>query len=139
MRRKLHSRELWEELSAKDDAFQARMDSYESNFIRMIPIIALIERERNGSMSIVECGQSRDRNCNLNSAMTDRELGLSNSFDDGNTWAELWLRHPNLEHIVMCYAIHSIATHFNYSVVNVMRMNCFEVRVVVDVRQASSN
>ena len=116
-------------LRLEDDAF------YGSNFARMIPIVAFVEREHHGDLSIMVCGPSWQKGDGKNSSMSDKELGLENFLDDGMTWAESWLRHPKLDHIVMCYATHAIVTHYDYSIVDFMRMNTYEVKVNVALQQ----
>ncbi len=69
--------------------------------------------------------------------MTDKELGIDNYLDDGVSWAESWLWHPKLEHIVMCYVTHAIVTHNHYSIPDFMRLNDFEIKVEVKLQQFS--
>ena len=48
---------------------------------------------------------------------------MVNDLDDDETWAKGWLRNPKLDHIVMCHAIHDLATHRAFSVLDVLRLN----------------
>lgn len=116
-------------LRLEDDVF------YGSNFARMIPIVAFIEREHHGDVPLIQCFPHWDKKDRKNSSMTDKELGVENELDDGTTWAESWLVHPKLNHIVMCYVTHAIITHNDYSIVDYMRMNTFEVKVTVELQQ----
>jgi hypothetical protein len=47
--------------------------------------------------------------------------------DDGVTWAEGHLRRPELEHVVVCHAVHDICTHKPYSIPDLLRLNDFWV------------
>ena len=117
-------------LRLEDDEF------YASDFMRMIPVIEFIEREHHGDLAIMECFPSWRKGDGLDYAsMTDEQLDVVNTLDDGQTWAESWLRHPKLDHIVMCYATHAVDTHYDYSIVDFMRMNTFEVKVNVKLQQ----
>lgn len=57
--------------------------------------------------------------------ITDVELDCYDYLDDGVTWAEGWLRHPKLDSICVCYAIHDICMHKPYSIPDLLRMNDF--------------
>jgi len=118
-------------LHLEDDEF------YGSDFQRMIPIIAFIEREHHGDLAIVNCSPSWGRDSGHKPSMSDKELGVENTMDDGDTWAEGWLRHPKLDHIVMCYATHAIVTHNDFSIPDFMRLNDFEIKVEMKLQQFS--
>ena len=45
------------------------------------------------------------------SDMTDEQLQCVDVWDDGVTWAEGHLRRAELEHIIVCHAVHDICTH----------------------------
>ncbi len=116
-------------LELEDDAF------YGSDFKRMIPVIAEIDREHKGDLEIIHCSPCWYKDSGHTSSMTDKELGIENILDDGTTWAEAWLRLPKLDHICMCYAIHALVTHKDYSIPDLLRLNGFEVKVEVKVQQ----
>ena len=116
-------------LQLEDDAF------YGSDFKRMILILSFMETEYHGDLALLECHPEWDSEKKHKSSMTDEELGIEHWMDDGTTWAESWLRHPKLDHIVMCYATHALVTHANYCVPDFMRLNSFEVKVNVEVDQ----
>ena len=116
-------------LHLEDDAF------YGSDFKRMILILSFLETEHHGDLALLNCHPSWDYEKKHKSSMTDEELGIEHWMDDGTTWAESWLRHPKLDHIVMCYATHALVTHANYCVPDYMRLNSFEVKVDVEVLQ----
>ena len=61
------------------------------------------------------------------SDMTDEQLHCVDVWDDGVTWAEGYLRCPELEHIVVCHAVHDICTHKPYSIPDLLRLNDFWV------------
>lgn len=112
-------------------------DFYGSDFQRMIPIVAFIESECHGDLPFISCSPFWRRDSGHKSSMTDKELGVDNYLDDGVSWAESWLWHPKLEHIVMCYVTHAIVTHNHYSIPDFMRLNDFEIKVEVKLQQFS--
>lgn len=57
--------------------------------------------------------------------MTDEQLQCVDVWDDGVTWAEGHLRRAELEHIVVCHAVHDICTHKPYSIPDLLRLNDF--------------
>lgn len=69
--------------------------------------------------------------------MTDKELGCSNELDDGTSWAEAWLSIPPLRHINVCYALHALVTHMNWSIPDVLRINDYKIEVTFTVQQYS--
>ena len=117
-------------LQLEDDAF------YGSDFKRMILILSYLETEYRGDLPILRCQPEWDPGKKGKSSLTDKYLGMEDQWmEDGTTWAEGWLRHPKLDHIVMCYATHALVTHAKYCVPDYMRLNSFEVKVEVVVRQ----
>ena len=110
-------------------------DFYGSDFTRMILINATLQSEVKGDLDIISCRPVWHRECGHTSSMSDAQLGIDNTLDDGTTWAESWLRHPKLDHICMCYATHAVVTHQNYSIPDLLRMNTFEVKVDMYIQQ----
>jgi hypothetical protein len=47
------------------------------------------------------------------------------NLDDGQTWAEGPLRIPQLDHLCICYAVHALCTHMNYSIPDLLRMTTY--------------
>ena len=47
------------------------------------------------------------------------------NLDDGQTWAEGPLRIPQLDHLCVCYAVHALCTHMNYSIPDLLRMTTY--------------
>ena len=47
------------------------------------------------------------------------------NLDDGTTWAEGPLRIPQFEHICVCYLVHALCTHIDYSIPDLLRMNTY--------------
>lgn len=47
--------------------------------------------------------------------------------DDGTTWAEGCLDLPQFKDIVVCYAVHDLCTHKNYSVPDLLRLNTYNI------------
>ena len=112
-------------------------DFYGSDFQRMIPILAFIGRENHGDLPIVSCNPFWRKDSGHKSSMTDKELGIDNYLDDGDSWAEAGLHHTKLDHIVMCYATHAIVTHNNFPIPDFIRLNDFEVKVEMKLQQFS--
>lgn len=96
---------FWEDgassvLEIEDDAY------YGSDFTRMIVLLAIIDRDYK---CYDEIGQ-----VNLSPRLVDGKVvsadDIINDLDDGTTWAEGWLKHPKLDHLVICHAVHDICT-----------------------------
>ena len=103
-------------------------DFYGSDFRRMIPIADGAEFY---DMPVESCFAYCDSNAE---GKSEKELGLVNELDDGETWAEGWLRNPKLDHIVMCHAIHDLATHRAFSIPDVLRLNDFQIVIDTQIR-----
>ena len=121
---------FWEDgassvLEIEDDAY------YGSDFTRMIVLLAIVDRDYK---CYDEIGQ-----VNLSARLVDGKVvsddDIINDLDDGTTWAEAWLRHPKLDHLIVCHAVHDICTHKNYSIPDLLRMNTYEVSVDIKIQQ----
>ena len=90
---------------------------YGSDFSKMADIIAWTE-----DLEI--------RSCSTNIY----EKPESDHLDDGTTWAEGCLDLPQFKDIVVCYAVHDLCTHKNYTVPDLLRLNTFSIshRIVTD-------
>lgn len=59
------------------------------------------------------------------------------NLDDGTTWAEGSLCIPQFEHICVCYLVHSLCTHIDYSIPDLLRMTAYgydyQLNMPVDV------
>ena len=97
----------------------------------MIVLLAIVDRDYK---CYDEIGQ-----VNLIPRLVDGKVvsddDIINDLDDGTTWAEAWLRHPKLDHLIVCHAVHDICTHKNYSIPDLLRMNTFEVSVDIKIQQ----
>ena len=109
---------FWEDgassvLEIEDDAY------YGSDFRRMIVLLAIVDRD-------YKCYDEIEQ-ANICPRIVDSKIvsddDIINDLDDGTSWAEAWLRHPKLDHLVICHAVHDICTHKNYSVPDLLRMN----------------
>ena len=107
-------------------------DYYGSDFIRMAAILHETEKHKPG-MADVSCDWSllKDKS----PSATDKELECSNDMDDEHSWAEGPLVHPKLAHIKVCYALHALCTHMNWSIPDVLRINDFSIEVKLTVQQ----
>lgn len=107
---------------------------YGSDFIRMAAILQETEKHKPG-MADVSCNWSRLKD--KSPSTTDEELECANIMDDWDYWAEGPLRHPKLAHIKICYALHALCTHMNWSIPDVLRINDFSIEVKLTVQQFS--
>ena len=106
-------------------------DFYGSDFAYMLDVVHVItDKGRHSCEEIIQpfIHYNPEHTPNI----TDVELDCYDDLDDGVTWAEGWLRHPKLDSICVCYAIHDICTHKPYSIPDLLRMNDFwcEVKLV---------
>ena len=107
---------------------------YGSDFIRMAAILQETEKHKPG-MADVSCDWSRLKD--KTPSATDKELECANIMDDVDSWAEGPLRYPKLAHIKICYALHALCTHMNWSIPDVLRINDFSIEVKLTVQQFS--
>ena len=107
---------------------------YGSDFIRMAAILQETEKHKPG-MADVSCDWSRLKD--KSPSATDKDLECSNDLDDGNSWTEGPLVHPKLSQITICYALHALCTHMNWSIPDVLRINDFSIEVKLTVQQFS--
>ena len=85
-------------------------DYYGSDFIRMAAILQETEKNK-PLLADVTCDWWRLKD--KTPSATDEELECANIMDDEDSWAEGPLRHPKLDHIKVCYALHALCTHMN--------------------------
>ena len=112
-------------LELEDDEF------YGSDFARMIELISMVDSDHIHLDEIAHITTSTSIEMGILKVDDD----ITNDLDDGTTWAEGWLRHPKLDHLVICHAVHDICTHKNYSIPDLLRMNTFEVSVEMKIQQ----
>ena len=113
-------------LEIEDDVF------YGSDFTRMIVLLSLIDSDYK-SYDEIERVAIYPKLAEGKLISDDTEI--KNDMDDGTTWAEAWLRHRKLDHLIVCHAVHDICTHKNYSIPDLLRMNTFEVSVDIKIQQ----
>ena len=112
-------------LELEDDGF------YASDFARMIELMAMVDSDHIHLENIEQISTSTS----IKRGELNVDDDIRNDFDDGTTWAEAWLCHPELDHLVICHAVHDICTHKNYSIPDLLRMNTFEVFVDIKIQQ----
>ena len=122
---------FWEDgapsvLEIEDDDF------YGSDFTRMIVLLSLID---NDYKSYDEIERVAIYPKLVNGKLIPDDTEIKNDMDDGTTWAEVWLRHPKLDHLIVCHTVHDICTHKNYSIPYLLRMNTFEVSIDIKIQQ----
>lgn len=115
-------------LRLADDAF------YCSDFIRMAAVLQETEEFKPGMADIY---WFPDKVQSYTPAISDKELGCADEMDDGTSWAEAWLAIPPLQHINVCYALHALATHQNWSIPDILRINDFKIEVQLTIQQFS--
>lgn len=97
---------FWEDgepsvLKIEDDAY------YGSDFTRMIILLSIIDSDYKYYDEIEQIYVSTQ----IVEGRVISEDNIDNCLDDGTTWAEAWLRHPKLDHLVITSIIRSfIAT-----------------------------
>ena len=122
---------FWEDvapsvLEIEDDDF------YGSDFTRMIVLRSIIDSDYR-SYDEIERVAIYPKLAEGKLISDDTEI--KNDMDAGTTWAEAWLRHPKLDHLIVCHAVHDICTHKNYSIPDLLRMNTFEVSIDIKIQQ----
>ena len=122
---------FWEDgapsvLEIEDDDF------YGSDFTRMIVLRSIIDSDYRSYDEIERVAIYPKL---VNGKLISDDTEINNRMDDGTTWAEAWLRHPKLDHLIVCHAVHDICTHKNYSIPDLLRMNTFEVSVDIKIQQ----
>ena len=122
---------FWEDgapsvLEIEDDEF------YGSDFTRMIVLRSIIDSDYKSYDKIERVAIYPKL---VDGKLIPDETEIKNDMDDGTTWAEVWLRHPKLDHLIVCHAVHDICTHKNYSIPDLLRMNTFEVSIDIKIQQ----
>ena len=122
---------FWEDgapsvLEIEDDDF------YGSDFTRMIVLRSIIDSDYRSYDEIERVAIYPKL---VNGKLISDDTEIKNDMDDGTTWAEVWLRHPKLDHLIVCHSVHDICTHKNYSIPDLLRMNTFEVSVDIKIQQ----
>lgn len=105
------------ELDVDEDAKVLRYDDdddYGSDFTQMIDAIAWTE-----DLEIHSC------------FTTLGEESEPDHLDDSTTWAEGCLDVPQFSDIRVCYAIHDLCTHKNYSVPDLLRIRSYSLRNII--------
>ena len=122
---------FWEDgapsvLEIEDDEF------YGSDFTRMIVLRSIIDSDYKSYDKIERVAIYPKL---VDGKLIPDDTEINNRMDDGTTWAEAWLRHPKLDHLIVCHAVHDICTHKNYSIPDLLRMNTFEVSIDIKIQQ----
>ena len=90
------------------------MNNYGSDFLHMIDAIAWTE-------------ELEIRSCNTSLG----EKPEPDRLDDGSSWAEGCLDVPQFSGIGVCYAIHDLCTHKNYSVPDLLRIRSYSLQNII--------
>lgn len=123
------------EFDTVDSTLRLEEDTYYgSDFTRMAAILQETEKYL---LDLAHVHPLWSSVADYSPTMSDKELNCENSLDDGTSWAEGALRNPKLEHITVCYALHALCTHMNFSIPDILRMNDFKSEVKLTVQQFS--
>ena len=98
---------------------------YGSDFGYMFALINEMQDREN----IVECHIGYKETHTL--SMSNEELDCYDHWDDGVSWNEGELNRKELEHICICYAMHVICVHNEYSLLDLLRLNDFWIEALV--------
>jgi hypothetical protein len=98
---------------------------YGSDFGYMIALINEMQDREN----IVECHIGYKETHTL--SMSNEELDCYDYWDDGISWNEGQQNRNELENICICYAMHIICVHNEYSLLDLLRLNDFWVEVQI--------
>ena len=60
------------------------------------------------------------------------------SLDDGTTWAEGCLVLPQFEDIIVCYSIHDLCVHKNYTIPDLLRIPSYTISKTIDITRKHS-
>lgn len=93
-------------------------DDYGSNFSQMIEALAWTEELEIRSCNTI-LGEKPEPDC----------------LDDGSSWAEGCLDVPQFDGIGVCYAVHDLCTHKNYSVPDLLRIRSYSVFNTIKVER----
>ncbi|MBR0245647.1 MAG: hypothetical protein IJQ61_04180 [Bacteroidales bacterium] len=122
------------EFDTVDSTLRLEEDTYYgSDFTRMAAILQETEKYL---LDLAHVHPLWSSVADYSPTMSDK-LNCENSLDDGTSWAEGALRNPKLEHITVCYALHALCTHMNFSIPDILRMNDFKSEVKLTVQQFS--
>ncbi|MCM1489773.1 MAG: hypothetical protein NC095_02960 [Muribaculum sp.] len=69
----------------------------------------------------------------VNSIGDNPDKTFTSSMEDGQSWAEGALCHPALSHICICYPIHDLVTHLQFSIPDLLRINTFTTKVSLEI------
>ena len=106
-----------------------RNETYGSCFAEMLDIISGLDEDTRYP-AFITCRVSYDKKHKPD--MDDKDFGLDDFLDDGETWAEGPLAREEFKDICVCYATHVIGCdHDLYSVPDLLRLNDFWCEVTV--------
>ena len=119
------------EFDTVDSTLRLEEDTYYgSDFTRMAAILQETEKYM---LDLAHVSPLWSSMADYSPTMSDKELNCENPLDDGTSWAEGALRNPKLEHVTVCYALHALCTHINFSLPDILRINDFKIEVKLSV------
>lgn len=104
---------------------------YGSNFSQMLAVIAATENDKLMEIVSASCSWHPDVHT---PEMTDKQLGVEDYLNDGQSWHEGFWDLPKVKDVVFCHAVHDICTHKNYSIPDLLRMNTFWSEVKIEIQ-----
>jgi len=101
---------------------------YGSHFDKMLELLC----EEEDNLTYQGCAWScREFRKSDQTANLDEDDDFRDIMDDGQSWAD-WMNHPKIEHINICHAIHDLFDHHLYSIPDMLRMNNFRIKIIME-------
>lgn len=63
---------------------------------------------------------------------------LTDTLDDGTSWAEGYLHNNAYDHLCICYAMHALHTHEPWCLPDILRMDDFTINVKLNYERSVS-
>ena len=63
---------------------------------------------------------------------------LTDTLDDGTSWAEGYLHNKAYDHLCICYAMHALHTHEPWCLPDILRMDDFTINVKLNYERSVS-
>lgn len=106
-------------------------DYYGSDFAQMLSVISATENDNLEEIVSAGCSWCPEEHT---PEMTDKQLGVEDCLNDGQSWHEGFWDLPKVKDVVFCHAVHDICTHKSYSIPDLLRMNTFWSEVKIEIQ-----
>ena len=104
---------------------------YGSQFDNMLELLCAEEDNLTYQGCVWSCKELTNT---VQTADLDKDDDFRDVMDDGQSWA-LWMNHHKIEHINICHAVHDLFDHHLYSIPDMLRMNHFEVKIMLEQKR----